>query len=105
MDVNLDEVKLWISKGAQPSERVAKLLYADTKDELFKKYFQERTSTKALEIHNKRIEEEKAAAAEKAEAERAAKQAEEEAKQAEEAQATPEEAPVEETSAEETPAE
>ena len=104
MDVNLDEVKLWISKGAQPSERVAKLLYADTKDELFKKYFQERTSTKALEIHNKRIEEEKAAAAEKAEAERAAKQAEEEAKQAEEAQTASEEAPVEEASAEETPA-
>ena len=105
MDVNLDEVKTWIWKWAQPSERVAKLLYADTKDEFFKKYFQERTSTKALEIHNKRIEEQKAAAAEKAEAERAAKQAEEEAKQAEEAQAAPEEAPVEETPAEETPAE
>lgn len=107
MDVNLDEVKLWISKGAQPSERVAKLLYADTKDELFKKYFQERTSTKALEIHNKRIEEEKAAAAEKAEAERAAREAEEEAKKAEqEAQQTPvEETPVDDTSAEEAPAE
>ena len=105
MDVNLDEVKLWISKGAQPSERVAKLLYADTKDDFFKKYFQERTSTKALEIHNKRIEEQKAAAAEKAEAERAAKQAEEEAKQAEEAQAAVEETPVEETPAQEAPAE
>lgn len=110
MDVNLEEVKLWIAKWAQPSERVAKLLYADTKDELFKKYFQERTSTKALEIHNKRIEEQKAAAAEKAEAERAAKEAEEEAKRAEqEAQAAPEapaeEAPVEETPAEETPVE
>ena len=107
MDVNLDEVKLWISKGAQPSERVAKLLYADTKDELFKKYFQERTSTKALEIHNKRIEEEKAAAAEKAEAERAAREAEEEAKKAEqEAQQAPvEETPVDDTPAEEAPAE
>lgn len=109
MDVNLDEVKTWIWKWAQPSERVAKLLYADTKDEFFKKYFQERTSTKALEIHNKRIEEEKAAAAEKAEAERAAKQAEEEARQAEEAaQNAQEAAPVEETpseEAQETPAE
>ena len=107
MDVNLDEVKLWISKGAQPSERVAKLLYADTKDELFKKYFQERTSTKALEIHNKRIEEEKAAAAEKAEAERAAREAEEEAKKAEqEAQQAPvEETPVDDTPTEEAPAE
>ena len=69
MDVNLDEVKIWLSKWAQLSERVAKLLYAKTKDEMFKKYFTERTSTKALEIHNKRIEEEKAAAAEKAAAE------------------------------------
>ena len=69
MDVNLDEVKIWLSKWAQLSERVAKLLYAKTKDDMFKKYFTERTSTKALEIHNKRIEEEKAAAAEKAAAE------------------------------------
>lgn len=107
MDVNLDEVKLWLSKGAQLSERVAKLLYAKTKDDMFKKYFTERTSTKALEIHNKRIEEEKAAAAEKAAAEA-------EAKAAQEAQAAESEAPAEETSvedvtvdapAEETPAE
>lgn len=73
MDVNLDEVKIWLSKWAQLSERVAKLLYAKTKDDMFKKYFTERTSTKALEIHNKRIEEEKAAAAEKAAAEAEAK--------------------------------
>ena len=73
MDVNLDEVKLWLSKWAQLSERVAKLLYTKTKEDMFKKYFTERTSTKALEIHNKRIEEEKAAAAEKAAAEAEAK--------------------------------
>lgn len=84
MDVKVDEVKTWISKWAQLSERVAKLLFAKTKDATFKKYFQERTSQKALDIHNKRIEEEKAAAAEKAEAERAAKEAEEAAKNAEE---------------------
>ena len=105
MDVNLEEVKIWISKWAQLSERVAKLLYAETKDELFKKYFVERTSTKALEIHNKRIEEQKAAAAEKAEAERAAKEAEEEAKKAEQEAQNAAEAPVEEAPAEETPAE
>ena len=105
MDVNLDEVKIWISKWAQLSERVAKLLYADTKDEMFKKYFQERTSTKALEIHNKRIEEQKAAAAEKAEAERAAREAEEEAKKAEQEAQNAAETPVEETPAEEAPAE
>jgi len=105
MDVNLDEVKIWISKWAQPSERVAKLLYADTKDEFFKKYFQERTSTKALEIHNKRIEEEKAAAAEKAEAERAAREAEEEAKRAEQEAQNTTETPAEQSPAEETPVE
>ena len=93
MDVNLDEVKLWISKGAQLSERVAKLLYAQTKDEMFKKYFQERTSTKALEIHNKRIEEEKAAKAEK-------EAAEAEARAAQEAQNAEPEAPAEDAPAE-----
>jgi len=101
MDVNLDEVKLWLSKWAQLSERVAKLLYAKTKEDMFKKYFTERTSTKALEIHNKRIEEEKAAAAEKAAAEAEAKAAQEE-QDAEtvETQAPVEETPVEEASVE-----
>jgi len=108
MDVNLDEVKLWLSKWAQLSERVAKLLYAKTKDDMFKKYFSERTSTKALEIHNKRIEEEKAAAAEKAAAEAEAQAAQEEQASVEETpvEETPvEEAPAEETPVEETPAE
>jgi len=110
MDVNLDEVKLWLSKWAQLSERVAKLLYAKTKDDMFKKYFTERTSTKALEIHNKRIEEEKAAAAEKAAAEAEAKAAQEEQAAAseapvEEAPVAEAEAPVEEAPAEEIPAE
>ena len=93
---DLDEIKLWLSKWAQLSERVAKLLYANTKDDMFKKYFTERTSTKALEIHNKRIEEEKAAAAEKAAAEA-------EAKAAQEAQAAESEAPAEENTVEEAP--
>ena len=111
MDVNLDEVKLWLSKWAQLSERVAKLLYVKTKDDMFKKYFTERTSTKALEIHNKRIEDEKAAAAEKAAAEAEAKAAQaEQAADAEapapEAEVTEQEAPVEsEAPVEETPAE
>ena len=107
MDVNLDEVKLWLSKWAQLSERVAKLLYAKTKDDMFKKYFTERTSTKALEIHNKRIEEEKAAKAEKAAAEAEAKAAQEEQESAsetpaEEALVAEAEAPVEEAPAEES---
>ena len=99
MDVNLDEVKLWLSKWAQLSERVAKLLYAKTNDDMFKKYFTERTSTKALEIHNKRIEEEKAAKAEKAAAEAEAKAAQEEqpveAPAPEATETTNEEAPAE----------
>ena len=107
MDANLDEIKLWLSKWAQLSERVAKLLYSNTKDDMFKKYFTERTSTKALEIHNKRIEEEKAAAAEKAAAEAEAKAAQE--AQAAESEAPAEETPVEEATVdapvEETPAE
>ena len=96
MDANLDEIKLWLSKWAQLSERVAKLLYANTKDDMFKKYFVERTSTKALEIHNKRIEEEKAVKAEKAaaEAETPVEEAPVEATQ-EVAEAPVEEAPAE----------
>ena len=75
---------------------------------MFKKYFTERTSTKALEIHNKRIEEEKAAKAEKAAAEAEVKAAQEEQAAAPAEVETPvEEAPAEatETPAEEAPAE
>ena len=105
IDVNLDEVKIWLSKWAQLSERVAKLLYAKTKDDMFKKYFTERTSTKALEIHNKRIEEEKAAKAEKAAAEAEAKAAQEEQAATPVETETPvEEAPAE-TAEAETPSE
>jgi len=108
MDVNLDEIKLWLSKWAQLSERVAKLLFAKTKDNMFKKYFTERTSTKALEIHNKRIEEERAAKAEKAAAEAEAKAAQEEQvaeAPVEESPVVEVETPVEQAPVEEAPAE
>jgi len=108
MDVNLDEIKLWLSKWAQLSERVAKLLFAKTKDNMFKKYFTERTSTKALEIHNKRIEEERAAKAEKAAAEAEAKAAQEEQvaeAPVEESPVAEVETPVEQAPVEEAPAE
>ena len=49
MSAKIDEIKGWIAKGAQPSERVAKLLFADTKDDFFKKFFIERTRTKGKE--------------------------------------------------------
>ncbi len=44
VDTNL--VKEWVSKGAQLSERVAKLLYNETKDDAFKKFIVVRQSTK-----------------------------------------------------------
>ncbi len=69
MEANLEEIKLWISKWAQPSERVAKLLFAESKDKMFKEYFVERERTKW-----KAKEEEK-----KAEAEAKAKEAKEKA--------------------------
>lgn len=41
MQADVESIKTWISKGAQPSERVAKLLHADTKDSFFKQYYAE----------------------------------------------------------------
>jgi small subunit ribosomal protein S16 len=38
-DLDIDAIKEWISKGAQPSERVAKLAYKVSGDEMFKKFF------------------------------------------------------------------
>ena len=43
LEVDVATIKDWIAKGAQLSERVAKLLYAHTKDALFQKFFVERT--------------------------------------------------------------
>jgi small subunit ribosomal protein S16 len=42
MQVDVEAVKSWIEKGAKPSERVAKLLYKDTNDKFFSKYYEER---------------------------------------------------------------
>ncbi|MEI7478186.1 MAG: 30S ribosomal protein S16 [bacterium] len=39
MEVNAERVVALIANGAQPSERLGKLLYAHTKNELFKKFF------------------------------------------------------------------
>ena len=38
-DLDIDAIKEWISKGAKPSERVAKLAYKVSQDEVFKKFF------------------------------------------------------------------
>ena len=40
--INIDAIKEWISKGAQPSERVAKLAFRESGDKLFEKYFVQR---------------------------------------------------------------
>lgn len=90
MEANVEEIKNWISKWAQPTERVAKLLYADTKDELFKKYFVERERTKGKEIEAQKKAEEEAkiqAAKEKQEAAEAAAKAATEAKTTENTEA------------------
>ena len=44
-EINVELVKEWVAKGAQLSERVAKLLFAQTNDNLFKKFYAERTRT------------------------------------------------------------
>ena len=92
MEAKIDEIKAWIAKGAQPSERVAKLLFAKTKDDFFKKFFVERTRTKGKEAEDAKkaeVEAKAQAAKEKAAAEKEAaaeaKKAEAEAKAAEEA--------------------
>ncbi len=38
LNVDVAVAKAWIAKWAKPSERVAKLLYQQTKDEVFQKY-------------------------------------------------------------------
>ena len=39
--VDAETVKSWIEKGAQPSERVAKLLFKSTNDAFYKKFYKE----------------------------------------------------------------
>ena len=44
---DLEAIKKWVSEWAQLSERVAKVLFKETNDELFSKFFVHRTRTKA----------------------------------------------------------
>ncbi len=81
MEANVAEIKEWISKWAQPTERVAKLLFADTKDNFFKNYFVERESTKWKEIEAKKKAEAEAKAQEAKEKQEAAKAAAAQAEQ------------------------
>jgi small subunit ribosomal protein S16 len=37
-EINVEAVNMWISKGAQPSDRVAKILLKATNDESYRKF-------------------------------------------------------------------
>ena len=97
--VNSDRVKFWMNKGAQPTDRVHKLLaLAD-----ILKAPEIREQPKKSAVGKKRAEREAEAAEAKAAADAAAAEAQAEEAPVEEAPV--EEAPAEEVSAEEAPAE
>ncbi len=45
-EAKIEEIKNWIGKGAQPTDRTAKILFNATKDKFFEKYFEQRERTK-----------------------------------------------------------
>ena len=99
LSVNSDRVKFWMNKGAQPTDRVHKLLaLAD-----ILKAPEIREQPKKSAVGKKRAEREAEAAEAKAAAEAAAAEAPEKEASAEEAPA--EDTPAEDTPAEDTPAE
>ena len=98
LSVNSDRVKFWMNKGAQPTDRVHKLLaLAD-----ILKAPEIREQPKKSAVGKKRAEREAEAAEAKAAADAAAEAA---AAEAPEKEASAEEAPAEDTPAEDTPAE
>jgi len=44
-EYNIEAIKAWIGKGAKPSERLAKVLLAASKDKIFEKFFVQRVRT------------------------------------------------------------
>ena len=46
LDVKVDEIKAYISKWSQVSSRLAKMLFNQTKDEVFSKFFVQNTKTR-----------------------------------------------------------
>ena len=99
LSVNSDRVKFWMNKGAQPTDRVHKLLaLAD-----ILKAPEIREQPKKSAVGKKRAEREAEAAEAKAAADAAAAEAPEKEASAEEAPA--EDTPAEDTPAEDTPAE
>ena len=96
-ELDIDAIKEWIGKGAQPSNRVAKLCLKHSQDEFFKKYIQESDRVRKVKNAPDEPEEETPPPAPAAEA------ATDDAPAADEAPAeeTPAEAPAEEAPAEE----
>ena len=54
LEVQTEVIKERIKKGAQLSERLAKLLFIETKDKLFKEFFVERTRTATTKKEEKK---------------------------------------------------
>jgi len=52
-DLDIDTIKSWIQKGAQPSTRVAKLAYKVSGDDFFKKYYVEKDIKRAKKNEDK----------------------------------------------------
>lgn len=53
MQIDADKVKGYVANGAQMSSRAAKLLYKETKDELFKKFFVMKNITRSVKNPDK----------------------------------------------------
>ncbi len=45
LNVDVDAIISWIQKGAKPSERLAKILFKETKNELFNQFIEHRERT------------------------------------------------------------
>jgi len=53
MEAEVETIKERISKGAKPSNRVAKILHKQTQDSLFEKFFVQRTLTRTTKNPDK----------------------------------------------------
>lgn len=52
-ELNVEALKAYIAKGAQPTPRVAKIAFAMTKDAFFEKYFEKKDITRAVKNPDK----------------------------------------------------
>ncbi|MBS8121585.1 30S ribosomal protein S16 [Candidatus Vampirococcus lugosii] len=52
-DINSEEVRKYIEKGAKPSERVAKILFKNTGDDFFKGFYNETEKNRSVKNKDK----------------------------------------------------